>query len=223
MTPHQAVPGTQGYAEEAEEIIPRYETIPFEAHHAPEMHLLPTQPGRVLDIGAGTGVDAAWFADRGHTVVAVEPTDAFRQAAQALHPSPSIEWLNDALPHLDQVIARQARFDLIMLSGVWMHLDKDERQEAMPRLTQLLTPNGILVLSLRHWPVPPGRRMFEVSGQETVALAQVHGLGPVLHVQTESIQAGNRASGVTWTRLAFRCSLQGACLSPDRQARQHHQ
>ncbi len=204
MNPRQPVPGTQGYAERAHELVPLYEAISFEAHHAPEMHLLPTQPSTVLDIGAGTGVDAAWFASRDHTVLAVEPTDAFRQAAQALHPSPSINWVDDALPHLSQVIARNTTFDVIMLSGVWMHLDENERQVAMPLLARLLNASGILVLSLRHGPVPAGRLMFDVSAHETLQLAQACGMRPVLNVQTESIQSANRAAGVTWTRLAFR-------------------
>jgi len=199
-----AAPGTQGYAERAATLIPRYEAISFVEHHHVELHLLPTVPGRVLDIGAGTGVDAAWFAARGHSVVAVEPTAAFRVAARELHPSPAIEWLDDALPELDLVLSRNQTFDTIMLSAVWMHLDEPERRTGMPRLASLLAPRGLMVLSLRHGPVPSGRRMFQVSGEETIGLARQHGLRPVLNVQTESIQSFNRAEGVTWTRLAFR-------------------
>lgn len=198
------VPGTQGYAEQAAALIPRYEGISFLEHHRAEMHLLPTVPSRVLDIGAGTGIDAAWFAAQGHSVVAVEPTAEFRDAARELHPSPAIEWLDDALPELRLVIYRQQVFDTIMLSGVWMHLDESERRRGMPKLASLLAPDGVIVLSLRHGPVPVGRRMFEVSGEETVELARQHGLQPVLHVRTGSIQSLNQAADVTWTRLAFK-------------------
>jgi SAM-dependent methyltransferase len=197
-------PGTQGYSESASELIPHYEAISSTEHHRVELHLLPQSPGRVLDVGAGTGVDAAWFAGLGHSVLAVEPTPEFRTAAMRLHPSPRIEWLDDALPRLDLVLARRQTFDAVMLSAVWMHLDAPERREAMPILASLLAPAGVLVLSLRHGPVPAGRRMFQVSAGETVELAGQHGLRPVLHLQTESIQASNRAAGVTWTRLAFR-------------------
>ena len=196
--------GTDGYAEHASALIPRYEQISFEEHHRVELHLLPTVPGRVLDIGAGTGADAAWFANRGHSVVAVEPTEAFRSAAMRLHASPLIEWLDDALPELEILLTRGQRFDTIMLSGVWMHLDEAERRIGMPRLATLLAPDGVIVSSLRHGPVPAGRRMFQVPGEETIELAGHHGLVSVLNMQTASIQASNRAAGVTWTRLAFR-------------------
>lgn len=203
MPPHP-VPSAQGYAEQAADLIPQYESVVFEAHHAPEMHLFPTSPSRILDVGAGTGVDAAWFADHGHQVLAVEPTAEFRQAAQALHPSPRIEWLDDALPELERVVARGQAFDVIMLSAVWMHLDEQERKAGMPRLASLLAPQGLMLLSLRHGPVPQGRRMFPVSPEETIQLAQAAGLQAVLNVPSESIQPRNRAAGVTWTRLGFR-------------------
>jgi len=200
------VSGTQGYSEQAAALIPRYEAIPFEERHGPELHLLPAMAQRILDIGAGTGADAAWFAAREHNVVAVEPTAEFRAAAMALHPSAAIEWIDDALPRLDVVACRGQRFDVIMLSAVWMHLDESERRTGMPRLAALLAPGGVVVMSLRHGPVPAGRRMFEVTGAETIELARQAGLHPVLDMRTESIQPANRAAGVTWTRLAFRQS-----------------
>ena len=64
----------------------QYESIPFADAHRAVLDLIPAMPGRVLDIGSGTGRDAAWFAGRGHSVVAVEPTDAMRLPAMALHP-----------------------------------------------------------------------------------------------------------------------------------------
>ena len=60
------ISGTEGYAEEAEDLFKRYESIPFADAHRAVLHLIPAVPGRVLDIGAGTGRDAAWFAGRGH-------------------------------------------------------------------------------------------------------------------------------------------------------------
>jgi hypothetical protein len=102
------------------------------------------------------------------------------------------------------VLSRGQRFDVIMLSAVWMHLDEAERSIGMLRLVSLLASDGVIVLSLRHGPVPAGRRMFDVSGEETLELALQHGLQAVLNKQTGSIQPGNRAAGITWTRLAFR-------------------
>jgi SAM-dependent methyltransferase len=197
------VSGTEGYADEAEELFTRYESIPTADAHRAVLHLIPTAPSSVLDIGSGTGRDAAWFAAMGHRVVAVEPTDAMRLPAMSLHPSPRIEWLNDSLPDLASLLARGESFDLVMLTAVWMHLDAQQRRRAMPNLASLLRADGVMIMKIRHGPVPAGRRMFEIPAEETIQLAQMQDLHPVLNQHTESSQERNRIAGVTWTNLAF--------------------
>lgn len=198
------VTGTEGYADSARSLIEQWRDIPFAEHHEPIMHLIPTHPCCIVDIGAGIGTDAAAFAAMGHTVVAVEPVDAFRVAGISQHPSHRIEWLDDSLPDLAVLRSRRKEeFDFAMLSAVWMHLDEDERRRAIPNVSALLRDKATLVMSLRHGPVPGGRRMFDVSAAETIQLANAQGLRTVLHVETESVQRRNRDMGVTWTRLAF--------------------
>jgi SAM-dependent methyltransferase len=193
---------TAGYAQEAPDLLKAYEAIAVEDVHRPVWHLIPTRPSRLLDIGAGTGRDAAHFAAMGHEVVAVEPVDELRDGAKKLHPSPRIEWLKDGLPELSVLRARGETFDLVLATAVWMHLDEGQRTEAMPAVASLVAPGGVLILSLRHGPIPPGRRMFEVSAEETIALATREGLRCVVNTITASVQAGK--PDVTWARLAFR-------------------
>lgn len=197
------VSGTEGYAEAAADLLKRYESISFADVHTPILHLIPKVPCSVLDIGSGTGRDAAALAAMGHRVVAVEPTDELRVPAMALHPSIRIEWLNDSLPDLPLVLARGEKFDAVMLTAVWAHLDEQQRRHAMPNVASLLREGGVMIMSLRHGPFPHGRRIFEVSAEETVQLAQGQGLHPVLNLRTQSVQELNRLAGVSWTRVAF--------------------
>ena len=198
------VSGTEHYAEEAPDLLKRYESISFADTHRSVMHLIPSDPCHVLDIGAGTGRDAAGFAVVGHRVVAVEPTEELRRGAMALHPSPLIEWLDDSLPDLAGLRARGEQFDVVMLTAVWMHLDERQRRRAIPNVAALVRRGGVMIMTLRRGPVPPGRRMFGVSAEETISLAEPLGLGCVLHRPAES---SLRQPGVSWTRLAFRKSL----------------
>ena len=197
------VSGTEGYADEAEELFRLYESIRAADAHRAVLHLIPASPASVLDIGSGTGRDAAWFADLGHRVVAVEPTSAMRIPAMALHPSTQIEWLDDSLPDLALVRARGVSFDLVMLTAVWMHLDAAQRRQAMPNVAALARPGGTVIMKVRHGPVPVGRRMFDITPEETIELARTQDLHPVLNVRTESSQEANRLAGVSWTNLAF--------------------
>jgi SAM-dependent methyltransferase len=197
-------PGTEGYEERGDSLVTRYESVLFEHKYRAEVELLPQHPGSVLDIGAGTGADAAWLARRGHQVVAAEPVERFRVLAATLHPSGAIEWVADGLPELKCIVARGQHFDVILASAVWMHLDEPQRARAMATVARLLAPGGIALISLRHGPIPAGRVMFEVTAHETARLACANGLRVELNTHTNSLQSQNRAADVEWSRLAFR-------------------
>jgi len=194
--------GTEGYAQEAATLLGIYESIPFQKSQERVLPLLPSPPARLLDIGAGTGRDAAGFAALGYDVVAAEPTDEMREGGRRLHAQANIEWLDDGLPDLAALRGRGVLFDVVMMTAVWMHLDQAEQRCAMPNVASLLRLRGVLAMTLRYGPVPPGRRMFEVSTGETIALAAASGLELVVEEDTPTLV--KRTVPVTWKRLVFR-------------------
>jgi SAM-dependent methyltransferase len=194
--------GTEGYAQDAVALLKTYESIPFEKVHEHVLPFLPEAPARLLDIGAGTGRDAAGFAALGYDVVAAEPTDEMREGGKRLHAAARIEWLGDGLPELGVLRGRGDSFDVVMMTAVWMHLDEAERWRGMPNVASLLRPQGLLAMTLRYGPVPFGRRMFEVSAAETIALAVESGLELLLEEDAPSLL--KRAVPVMWKRLIFR-------------------
>lgn len=189
---------TAGYAAEADTLAVHYENLRFEDVHRDILHLIPDRPLRVLDIGAGTGRDAAALARRGHQVTAAEPTAELRAHGQRLQAGLPILWLDDALPDLPALSARGETYDLVLLTAVWMHLDGDERRRAMAAVAPLVAAGGRLAMTLRHGPVPPGRRMFEVPATEVVDQAAAAGLRLLHHNSREDMQ--DRAA-VTWDVL----------------------
>ena len=205
----EATPGgavLAGYALDAASLFERYESIASADHLRHVADLLPAAGALVVDIGAGTGRDAAWLAAQGHHVLAVEPTAVFRDAGQRRHASKSIEWMDDALPSLPMLRATGRRFDLVLLSAVWAHLQQGVRGEALANLAALLKPAGTLIMSLRHGPSAPQRPTYPVSAEEATELADALGLELIRCVAADSVQPGNRAAGVTWSWLAFRSS-----------------
>ena len=190
-----------GYAAEAAALVPRFEALDSEEVLAPVIDLVPVNPGTALDIGAGTGRDAAWLARRGHAVLAAEPVAALRTAGQALHPE--LGWLDDSLPALANVRARGQRFDLIVCIAVWQHLPASEHPAAMTAIASLLAPGGRAILSIRHGPGSSTRPCFPADVEELVAVADREGLDLVARRAAESIQPRNRAAGVTWDWLVL--------------------
>ncbi|MFJ2865542.1 class I SAM-dependent methyltransferase [Kitasatospora sp. NPDC087314] len=191
---------TAGYSEAAEELAAQYESVTFAEVHGDLLHCYPGPPAAVLDVGAGTGRDAAALAALGHPVVAAEPTAELRAVGERLHAGSGVRWVADALPGLPQLSAGAERFDLVLVTAVWMHLAPAEQPLAMDAIGWLLAPGGRLALTLRHGPVPPGRRMFDIRPEETVALAAARGLH-LLH-RTARADLHGRAD-VHWTGLVL--------------------
>src|SRR3954470_15904371 len=158
----------QGYEESGEALVRPYEAIDPAILYAAVADSLPKAPCRILDVGAGTGRDAAWFAAQGHRILAVEPVRALRAAGQRLRPEPAISWVDDRLPDLPRVAALGERFDYLLVSGVWQHLQRLERQQAILVLAALLGKDGRLIMSLRHGPGAANRPCFGAVPEETI-------------------------------------------------------
>lgn len=198
----------EGYARDAQHLVQSFEEISPSDVYVQVAHLLPAQPARFVDIGAGTGRDAAWFAAQGHSVLAVEPTDHLRAMGMQLHSSPRITWLSDTLPELERTLARGEVFDRVIVCAVWHHLRSDERARAMPSLARLLAPDGLLLMVLRHEPDVPRGLGGDSQRDDAEKLARASGLGLTFAAEGESVHPANRARGVTLTWLALAAATQ---------------
>jgi protein-L-isoaspartate O-methyltransferase len=170
---------------------------------APVIAHIPHHPSHILDIGAGTGRDAAWLAALSHTVVAVEPVDALRHAGQAKHTSPNISWVKDTLPDLSQTIALGQQFDVILLCAVWQHLTDMERRLAFASFQRLAAKGGKVIMSIRHGAGALTRPVYPAKVSEVATWARDHGFEMLDNVPTQSTQQQNQQAGVTWNWLVL--------------------
>ena len=189
------------YEVNADLITEEFEKLDFKDIHSDFLKFLPQQPCSILEIGAGTGRDAAWLADLGHLVIAVEPSNEMRTRAQALHKQTNIRWINDKLPNLDTVIQDADQFDVIFLSAVWMHLAPSERSPSLKRIVKLVKPGGLVYITLRHGPFEEIEGFWDIADDEVMELARKFGLIQLKLVIQEDHLA---RPGVTWSRIIFR-------------------
>lgn len=191
------------YTENADALFTAYQALPPEAVHSAWAHLLSQQPGLACDIGAGSGRDARWLASKGWDVTAVEPNERLRSLAEqstaaGLCAPGSVTWLDDDLPDLKQLRSLDQRFQLILISAVWMHLAPQQHERAMRIVSDLLAPGGLLVVTLRHGEDNEGR-FHPVTADQLIALAQDRALIARHHSRQRDLSR----PGIEWDCIVF--------------------
>jgi SAM-dependent methyltransferase len=191
----------------------QYDSVPFEQVHDQWLDSVElVSSGNVLDIGSGSGRDAFALAQRGFDVVACEPAEKFLELAERNYPSPNITWLQDSLPSLNVIYNLDIKFDFILLSAVWMHIAPSDRARGFRKLSQLLKPNGKLIITLRHGPSPDERSMFSVSRDELNGFARQQGL-----IESFAAEAGIdqlKRDEVSWETVIFTLPDDGSGAFP---------
>ena len=154
------------YTTHAQRLFDQYNSLSPEAVHSAWLPHLPdlfssqsnsnsqsTSSNHALDIGAGSGRDAAWLAAKGWNVVAVEPAAGLSRLGGSITRGQAVRWLDDSLPELASVVGRSdnssddsAGYGFILVSAVWMHLTAAQQVQSLLRLKQLAAPSAVIVL-----------------------------------------------------------------------------
>ena len=119
------------------------------------------------------------------------------------HPEARIHWLEDSLPDLGVVHQQERRFDLILLSAVWMFLAPSKRERAFRKLSELLEPGGLLVFTVKHGSFAPDRKTYDVDDADLERLARRRALLAVPLPGKNPPDALGRPD-VRWTTVALR-------------------
>lgn len=175
------------YQQHAERLAAQYDSLVPSLVHGAWLEFLDQSPGLACDIGAGSGRDANWLAEQGWDVIAVEPTEQLRAIGQQKS-HPNVTWLDDKLPDLNRLRIAGHRFNLVLVSAVWMHIPQAKREKAFRVLSELLAPGGVLVITLRHGKNEEENRQrgfHAVSTTEIESLASKRALAVVKNAQQD--------------------------------------
>jgi SAM-dependent methyltransferase len=149
-------PTLSHYERNAGRITEYYETVDLTATLSRLAAYLPSG-ARVLEIGAGSGRDAAWLLAQGFDVTAVDGSQAMAERAGRLHPELSgrirVVRLPAALPFGDDV------FDGVISFATIMHLPADAIGRVLAECRRVLRPDGTLAVS-----VPTARADLDAHG-----------------------------------------------------------
>lgn len=192
------VPAIVFYNSEAVRLSTEYESAAFETVHAALIKHLPKPASKVLDVGAGTGRDAAALLRLGYDVTAVEPAEGMRKIALATHPELSGKIIDDRLPELGSL--PKQKYDLILLSAVWMHIPPGDRKQAISRLTEITRKGGNVLISIRIGNADISRGMFTVDVAELANAMQQNGFALTVGIEQEDAL---KRPDVKWKTFVF--------------------
>ena len=110
--------------------------------------------GLVLDVGAGTGHFAAWFASRGHRVTAIEPSAEMRREGRRLTAGLPINWC-DAQAEL--LPFRDGSFHGVLMFTTLEFVQRPA--QALPEAWRVVCPGGWMVVGCLH-PLSPWAALY---------------------------------------------------------------
>jgi ubiquinone/menaquinone biosynthesis C-methylase UbiE len=132
---------------------------------------LPPQGRRALDVGCGSGRYSLVLAERFHSVVAIDISEALINLAQQSRPHPRVRYdLCDLMAFDDS-----AGFDLVFSSATLHHLQ--DLDQALRRLCSLIAPGGVAILIDNVAPRPTPARWVHVLGAVRAMPADARRLG----------------------------------------------
>ncbi|WP_199434712.1 class I SAM-dependent methyltransferase [Qaidamihabitans albus] len=128
---------------------------------------------RVLDVGCGTGCLAILLAERGHTVVGVDPARASLEVGESKDRTAGVTWV-----HGDATTVAARGADLVVMTGnvAQVFLTDDEWAQTLQAIHVALRPGGHFVFETRR---PERRAWEEWAADPAQVVVDVPGIGPV--------------------------------------------
>lgn len=158
-------PAIDYFNDRAEELARQYNALDRAKVHADLLAALPQgQALRVLDIGAGSGADAAMFADLGHAVTAAEPAETLADIGKEVFKNKNIKWNTDVLPEMKEATEARECFDVVTSVGVLQYVDKESRASSLSKMFSLAAKGGHIEI---QYPTPASREhQYSISHNE---------------------------------------------------------
>lgn len=187
----------------------RYESVDMSQLYTLLDRYLPPPGSSVLELGCGSGRDAAFLLSRGYDVMAVDASVAMIAEATQLHPELDGRVVHAAVPLPEGSPLLSRTFHAVFSNAMLMHVPDEGLRRTARQIRRLLRHDGVLVISvsvgregLRDDRDGTGRLFLERPAAAYRQLFEGAGLGFVYqHEAADSIER----PGIRWVSLVFRC------------------
>lgn len=139
------------YREHAREAAKRYEQVDSRLFLR-ELPIWVPNKAKILDLGCGSGRDAAFLLSEEYDVYGIDGSQEMVQEAQQLHPELSGRLQAQALP--SRLPFPDDSFNAVISIAFFMHFSKEDIDLLCREIRRVLVPHGVLWMSARL-PVAP--------------------------------------------------------------------
>lgn len=193
----------QIYDENAKQLTARYTSITTEEALPPFVQIIKNYTGTgdtALDIGSGSGRDAAWLAEHGWRVDAIDGSTALLAEAAILNNHPHIHYRYDRAPSFEEIRSLGTQYDVILMSAFIFHFDQAERQAILQFCRTVLAPAGLIYITLRRGPDSANRQIYDVPLEDIEKFSAKNGLS--FHYHGRSRDSAS-PKDVSWDHLSL--------------------
>ncbi len=161
-------------------------------------HAFPT-PGKLIDLGCGTGRLCVHFAAKGYECIGVDLSEDM--LAKARENEPRVKWVKGNLVELSELPAASFNYAACLFSTLGMVRGNDNRAKVVANAFRLLKPGGRFVLHVHNrffgglgWRRVLGQRLKTLLGSAAagdITMSQAYGGAPLtLHhfTRTEALR-----------------------------------
>lgn len=152
------------YNNNINQCVSQYESLTFDMVHGELVKKEIKENSKILDVGCGTGRDAFYLANNGHMVTALDPSDEMLKYATQNNNHKNIKYVKSSLPNLENI---DGKFDFILISAVWMHLDLEQQKKSLKILKSKLNKNAKILILVRHGKFSDGRTSHDFIEEES--------------------------------------------------------
>jgi SAM-dependent methyltransferase len=181
---------------------------------------LPQHGARVLELGCGSGREAAFLVQHGHDVRAVDASEGMIAEALRRHPELANRLSREAMPLPEGSPLFAEVFDAVLAIALLMHIPDSELFETILQFKKLLRPLAVVFVSVSAGRPEigtdgrePGGRLFRERPTEELQLL-FERLGFRLAARYQTPDALHRS--MMWVSLIFHLDEPGTVHSIDR-------
>jgi SAM-dependent methyltransferase len=195
------------YDENAAEVSRRFESADMSRNHRCLLRHLSPRGARVLEIGCGSGRDAAFLLANGYDIRGVDASAGLIEEALKIHPELQGRLSVGSVPFPQDGALLRGTFQAVVCLAVLMHVPEADLAETVSQIDRMLEAGGTVFLSVSterpgvdgHGRGTGGRLFLERRPEELQGIFERQGFRLAARYDTPDVHA----RAIAWHSLVF--------------------